>query len=162
MNFSKIVAIPALSLILSACATTQALPSAQSKQAVSRQHFAVTSGIPEPYTSMENPLPRGRETREKGAAIFAKHCTACHGKSGAGDGKAGRELSPSPGNLVWLSDVPEKQWDAYMYWATAEGGSALGSAMPAYKDSLSPDEIWAVTDYIQANLPFVSQWGIPE
>jgi len=30
--------------------------------------------------------------------------------------------------------------------------------MPAYKDSLSSDDIWAVTAYIQANMPFVSQW----
>jgi len=162
MNFSKIAAISALSLILSACASTQPTPSVQSKQPVSRQHFAVMSGIPEPYTSMENPLPKGHETRDRGAGIFAKHCATCHGEHGAGDGKAGRELTPSPGNLVWLSDIPEKQWDAYMYWATAEGGAALGTAMPGYKETLSPDEIWAVTAYIQANLPFVSQWGIPE
>lgn len=95
---------------------------------------------------------------QRGAVVYTQHCLSCHGKEGVGDGAAGRSLSPSPGNLVWLSDVPRKQWDAYMYWTIAEGGAGLGTAMPAYKDRLSADEIWAVTAYVQAYLPFDSRW----
>jgi len=123
-----------------------------------RHHVVATWGIPEPYTDMTNPLPKTYKTLERGLAIYTERCASCHGKQGAGDGEAGRDLSPAPGNLVWLSDVPEKQWDPYIYWTTAEGGAMLGTAMPAYKDTLSSDDIWAVSAYIQANLPFVSQW----
>lgn len=35
----------------------------------------------------------------------------------------------------------------------AEGGAQFGSAMPAFKDVLSRDDIWAVIAYIQARLP---------
>ena len=81
----------------------------------------------------------------------------CHGDDGAGNGIAGKNLNPPPGNLVWLSDVPEKQWDEFMVWTIADGGTALGTSMPPYKQLLSKDDIWAVTAYIQKNIPFVSR-----
>jgi mono/diheme cytochrome c family protein len=122
-----------------------------------RHYLALQWGIPEPYTNLTNPLPRGSATLERGAAVYAQDCIACHGSNGVGNGEAGRRLSPPPGNLVWLSDVPEKQWDPFMYWTIAEGGGPLGTAMPAFKDKLSKGDIWAVTAYIQENLPFVSR-----
>lgn len=123
-----------------------------------RHYLVATWGIPEPYDAMSNPLPKNDKTLARGLAVYSEHCASCHGRRGAGNGEAGRGLSPSPGNLVWLSDVPEKQWDPFIYWTTAEGGIVLGTAMPAYRDTLSSDDIWAVSAYIQANLPFVSQW----
>lgn len=118
-----------------------------------RHHVAMMWGIPEPYASMTNPLPRTNATLEKGAAVYAANCLACHGKEGLGDGEAGRNLSPPPGNLAWLSDMPMSRWDAFMYWTIAEGGSQFGTAMPAFRGTLSKDDIWAVTAYIQAHLP---------
>jgi mono/diheme cytochrome c family protein len=44
-----------------------------------------------------------------------------------------------------------------MYWTVAEGGAQFGTAMPAFKDGLSKDEIWAVIAYIQARLPQKTQ-----
>ena len=118
-----------------------------------RHHVAMMWGVPAPYKSMMNPMPRTDATLDKGAAVYAENCAACHGEEGLGDGEAGRDLSPPPGNLAWLADMPMSQWDAFMYWTIAEGGAQLGTAMPAFKDSLSKDEIWAVTAYIQAHLP---------
>ncbi len=43
------------------------------------------------------------------------------------------------------------------YWTIAEGGTALGTSMPPYKQLLTQDEIWSVTAYIQENIPFVSR-----
>ena len=40
-----------------------------------------------------------------------------------------------------------------MYWTVAEGGAQFGSAMPAFKGTLSKGDIWAVIAYIQARLP---------
>jgi len=178
VKFLKLLAVPALSLVLGAIAVAQtpepspaagsgrlSLGQAWSEEPkwsgpgpMPRHYLILRWGIPKPYDEMTNPLPRKHETLERGAAVYKEHCASCHGDQGAGNGEAGQDLSPPPGNLVWLSDVPEKQWDAYMYWTTAEGGTMLGTAMPAYKDSLSSDDIWAVTAYIQANMPFVSQW----
>ena len=117
-----------------------------------RHHVAMT-GIPAPYSSLSNPLPHARETVQRGATVFTENCASCHGATGQGDGAAGRNLSPPPGNLAWLSQMPMVQWDPFMYWTVAEGGAQFGTAMPAFKDALSKDDIWAVIAYIQARLP---------
>jgi len=109
--------------------------------------------IPAPYNSMTNPLPKTHETVERGAAVYQQNCAACHGATGAGDGPAGQKLSPRPANLQWLSQMMMVQWDPFMYWTVAEGGAQYGNAMPAFKNTLSKDDIWAVIAYIQARLP---------
>jgi mono/diheme cytochrome c family protein len=118
-----------------------------------RHHMAMVWGIPVPYGALTNPLPKKRTTIERGAKVYAAHCAGCHGPTGQGDGPAGRGLSPPPGNLAWLAQMPMARQDSFMIWTIAEGGEAFGTAMPAFKDSLSKDEMWAVTAYIQARLP---------
>jgi mono/diheme cytochrome c family protein len=122
------------------------------------RHYIVTLwGVPAPYDGMTNPLPQRKGIYDRGERIYKNYCAMCHGDDGAGDGTAGRTLNPPPGNLIWLSDVPEKKWDEFMVWTIAEGGTALGTSMPAYKQLLTQEEIWAVTAYIQKNIPFVSR-----
>jgi mono/diheme cytochrome c family protein len=118
-----------------------------------RHRFAMTSGVPEPYRSMTNPLPRTPETVKRGAAIYEKNCVACHGATGEGNGAAARNLSPPPTNLAWLARMPMAQWDSFLYWSVAEGGAQFKSAMPAFKDVLSKDDLWSVVAYIQARMP---------
>jgi mono/diheme cytochrome c family protein len=118
-----------------------------------RHREAMVSGVPAPYEGTANPLPRTRETLDRGATIYVENCASCHGPTGRGDGEAARDLSPPPADLAWLSRMPMVRWDPFMYWAVAEGGALFGTAMPAFKDTLSGDEIWAVIAYIQARLP---------
>lgn len=118
-----------------------------------RHHQAMMSGIPMPYSSFSNPLPRTRETVDRGAAVYDQSCATCHGSTGEGDGDAGRNLSPPPANLAWLTQMPMVQWDPFMYWTVAEGGAQFGTAMPAFKEALPEDDIWAVIAYVQARLP---------
>lgn len=120
---------------------------------IPRHHVAMMSGIPAPYDHLRNPLPRTRATVERGATVYEVNCASCHGATGAGDGAAGQNLSPRPGNLAWLAQMPLVQWDPFMYWTVAEGGAQFGTAMPVFKDGLSKDDIWAVIAYIQARLP---------
>lgn len=126
---------------------------AQTGGTMNRRHQAMMEGLPEPYAGMTNPLPRTRQTMAEGAQIYADNCASCHGPRGLGDGEAGGALSPRPTNLAALSRMPPGQWDAYLYWSTAEGGAPVGSAMPGFKDVLSDEQIWAVVSYIEDGLP---------
>ena len=120
---------------------------------MARMHFAMMAGVPAPYNSLSNTLPRTPETVNRGATVYEQNCASCHGKTGAGDGPVGRTLAPAPANLARLSQMPMVQWDPFMYWTVAEGGAQFDSAMPAFKDTLSKDDIWSVIAYIQARLP---------
>lgn len=122
-----------------------------------RHRQAMMSGVPAPYDRLANPLPRTRATLDRGAKVYTEDCASCHGPTGRGDGEGGRDLSPPPGNLAWLSRMPMVRWDPFMYWAVAEGGTSFGTAMPAFKDTLSEDDIWAVIAYVQAHLPQVAR-----
>jgi mono/diheme cytochrome c family protein len=120
---------------------------------MARHHQFMMGGVPEPYRSLTNPLPDDAEVIVRGRAVYRDHCASCHGPSGLGDGENGRELSPRPANLAWLSRMPMMMDDSYLYWTIAEGGGAFGTPMPAQKGTLSGDEIWSVIRFIQAGLP---------
>ena len=121
------------------------------------QHAATPYGYDVQYSGplqrVRNPLSRTRATVERGEVVYDSNCASCHGPNGAGDGEAGKGLNPPPGKLVWLSQMPMVEWDPFMYWTVAEGGAQFGTAMPAFKDTLSNDDIWAVVAYIQARMP---------
>jgi mono/diheme cytochrome c family protein len=114
-----------------------------------RHHEAMMRGVPPPYSTARNPLSSTTHTLQRGAAVFAQNCAACHGATGQGNGQAGRSLSPRPANLAWLSRMPMMTRDSYLYWAIEEGGKPTGSAMPAFKGVLPEKDVWAVVTYIQ-------------
>lgn len=118
-----------------------------------RHQLVRDHGVPAPYAAMTNPLPKSAATLRRGAAIYAGQCLSCHGAKGQGDGPEGLKLAPRPGDLAWLSEMQISKSDGYMYWTIAEGGAPIRSAMPGFKDSLTPEEIWSVSAYIQAHLP---------
>lgn len=120
---------------------------------VARHHFVMMNEVPVAYRSLNNPLPRTRDTVDHSGEVYAKQCSGCHGATGAGDGPAGQKLLPRPADLQLLAQIPMVQWDGYMFWTVSEGGAPLGSAMPAVKGALSDNDRWAVIAYIQAHLP---------
>lgn len=120
------------------------------------RHRKVTSeGVPEPYRALRNPLIRSAANVARGEVVYAANCAACHGATGTGDGPAGSVLAPAPFDLAWLSEMKVSRSDGFMYWTIAEGGAPIASSMPAFGKILPADDIWAVTTYIQANLPKV-------
>lgn len=122
-----------------------------------RRPFAMRGGIPEAYRTAANPLPQNAATIERGAKVYADNCASCHGPRGGGDGPAAKDLNPPPANLAWLAETPIGRWDPYFFWTISEGGAQFNTAMPAFKDSLSKDDIWAAVAYIQAQLPDVTR-----
>lgn len=118
-----------------------------------RHRQFMTSGVPEPYASMRDPLPDTLQVLACGRTVFDGTCASCHGARGLGNGEAGSELSPPPSNLVALAAMPMMRSDPYLYWVIAEGGAAIGTGMPAFKGALTSDDIWSVVQFLQAGLP---------
>ena len=73
---------------------------------------------------------------------------------GLGDGEGAGDLTPSPALLAYLVQQPIAI-DQYLLWSISEGGKDFGTAMPAWKDTLSEDQIWKIIAYLRAGFPDV-------
>src|ERR1019366_391142 len=114
-----------------------------------RHQMATIAGIPAQYRFLQNPLPQTARTLQRGADVYAQNCAACHGTMGLGNGSAGLRLHPPPANLLWSKRMPMPRGAPYLFWTIAEGGKPVGSAMPAFKSSLTTGDIWSVIAFIQ-------------
>jgi mono/diheme cytochrome c family protein len=107
-------------------------------------------GAPAEFESLTNPFVGDHEAAEAGAEIYEINCASCHGPEGKGDGPAAAGLDPQPASLA-DAHLMEDMSDGALFWRVNEGGmiEPFNSAMPAWKDTLSQDEIWQVIAYIR-------------
>jgi hypothetical protein len=105
---------------------------------------------------LENPLRRQgniEEHLEAGKRLYYQNCMACHGDALDGNGHYAHGFSPRP--LEFGGSTIAQLTESFVFWRIAKGGPGLPregapwlSAMPAWEDFMSEDEIWAVTMYI--------------
>lgn len=112
----------------------------------------IQAGVPVEYRSRRSPFPSAQKFIDAGGEVYRANCVACHGRLGRGDGDAGLDLVPSPALLSRMMDV-QGTVDEYLLWTIAEGGKPFDTAMPAYKDRLTEDQIWQVIAYMRAGFP---------
>lgn len=91
-----------------------------------------------------NPVPYEASSIERGRTIFLKNCVACHGPEGHGDGPVASKLTPKPPDLV--AKMPGHHSDGDLAWKIENGRGP----MPGWKDTLSANEIWDLTNYIKS------------
>jgi mono/diheme cytochrome c family protein len=113
-----------------------------------RHQYVSQYGLEAKYADKRNPLRSTRKNLAAGKRLYEASCASCHGASGLGDGPAAQALNPPPANIAATSQMPMAT-DGYLYWTIAEGGAALHSAMPAFKDTLKPDAIWQIILYLR-------------
>lgn len=86
----------------------------------------------------------------QGEALYRRHCTACHGEEGGGDGPlagTGGTWPPDLGGaLLW------RRLDGELFWRVMHGlhDRRGRPSMPGFADRLGAHEVWALLDYLQA------------
>jgi mono/diheme cytochrome c family protein len=106
---------------------------------------------------LENPLrTRGslEEHYQVGQGIYYQSCMPCHGDALDGGGHWAHAFSPAPLEFTGSSTIAQLT-ESFVFWRIAKGGPGLpregapwNSAMPAWEDILTEDEIWAVTLFL--------------
>lgn len=125
----------------------------QDMRARMQRHWTyMHEGLPSEYAGVTSDAKAKIETIAEGAALYSRNCASCHGKTGLGDGEAGRSLTPSPALLAYLIQRPVAA-DEYLLWSISEGGKPFGTAMPAYKEKLNREQIWKIITYMRAGFP---------
>ena len=151
IRYAMAAAIVAFPLAVAAAPLDQGPPRWAAN--IVRKQQIIMHGVPRPYTALRDPSPDSRAKVERGRAIFDRHCAACHGWTGQGTGPDAFAQIPAPADLEWLARTPKGRSDPYIYWAVAEGGRDFDSEMPAFKRTLSKNDIWSVVAYIRTGLP---------
>ena len=94
-----------------------------------------------------------KDLLEKGKKVYFKRCVWCHGVEGGGDGPSADRLFTRPRNFIQgtfkirTTDSGELPMEADLI-KTVKNGLA-GSAMPAWGEFLSNDEIVAVVNFVK-------------
>ena len=96
-------------------------------------------------------------TVQRGRAIYDReNCAQCHGLSALGDGPSARDLKNDWGFPIVPYDLTQGHIkcgdtgpDIYRVFMTGLNGTP----MPAFSDSIKPDEAWDLVHYIQSLSP---------
>src|SRR5262249_56431167 len=97
--------------------------------------------LPPEADSTKNPLPVDAKLLATGKSIFKEKCQKCHGASGKGDGPDADPDAQEDMDLT-RADRAAKNPEGVMFFKVFNGRKK--PKMPAQKDDLSKEQIWAV------------------
>jgi mono/diheme cytochrome c family protein len=122
-----------------------------------------TSQIPDPLledyknatvcdftTEIPEPPERTDILLQSGEKVFQTNCSLCHGAKLKGDGESSRTLEPPPTDLTNPDNYKYGHDAQSIYRITAFG--IEGTAMAPWDGILTPNEIWAVSFYVESRL----------
>jgi mono/diheme cytochrome c family protein len=95
----------------------------------------------------KNPLPADAATLATGKGIYKDKCQRCHGPGGLGDGADADPDARGDMDLT-LAKRAARNTDGTVYYKVANGRKK--PKMPAFKDQLNEEQIWAVVTYVQS------------
>jgi cytochrome c oxidase cbb3-type subunit II len=98
------------------------------------------------WANVTNPVPASPRSLQHGKYVFVTNCISCHGVTGDGKGPAARYLQPQPFNFTSAQQQSILS-DGQMYHAILLGQE--GTAMPAWGDILTVNDIWDLTNFLR-------------
>jgi mono/diheme cytochrome c family protein len=114
--------------------------------------FAVAENVPKPLELPSAPASTN-ETIELGKKLYEENgCLKCHGALGRGDGPSASTLADDLGHPIRAANLTQP-------WTFRGGPSRAdifrtmttglnGTPMPSFADALTPEQRWAITDFI--------------
>lgn len=96
---------------------------------------------------MKNPIQATTENIAKGKQLYEGKgtCFNCHGKSGQGDGPAGKILNPSPRNFTNCK-FHKRRKDGELFWVIKNGSPGTGM-VPLIGTAITEEEAWFIINY---------------
>ena len=71
----------------------------------------------------------------KGKSLYEKHCVACHGPQGKGDGPAGKMLKPPAADFTSAESKKKSEADLRQVLEKGKSGTAMGPWKPQLSDA---------------------------
>ena len=106
---------------------------------------------------LENPLRSSGSVEDhtaEGKRVYYENCLACHGDALNGLGHYAQGFNPAPLNFQDVGTIAQLT-ESFLFWRIAKGGPGLpnegapwNSAMPAWENFLTEDEIWSVIIFL--------------
>ena len=104
----------------------------------------------------KNPFPMTKAVVAEGKKLFEGKgtCFNCHGKTGKGDGPAGKVLNPSPRDFSNCK-FHKKRKDGELFWVIKNGspGTGMVSLIPS---AITEEEAWKIINYERT---FCKKWA---
>ena len=156
---APLVAVPILVALIAA---GRARPDMSAPPSCRPTHPAPPSWIPFQgetieLNGLENPLRTAGsldEHYEEGKRVYYQNCGACHGDALRGRGHYAPGFNPAPLNFQDVGTIAQLT-ESFVFWRIATGGPGLpnegapwNSAMPAWENFLTADEIWSVIIFL--------------
>jgi mono/diheme cytochrome c family protein len=114
-----------------------------------RGQLKSTSGwtLPPDAADTKNPLTVDDRVLAIGKKVFTDKCQKCHGPKGLGDGP---DADPDHAEDMNLTNPKraDRNPDGVVFYKVSNGRRS--PKMPAQKDELSKEQIWAVVAYVQS------------
>ena len=102
--------------------------------------------LPADATETKNPHPADAKLIATGRSVFKDKCARCHGAGGLGDGEDADPEIREDMDLTRAARA-DRNPDGVVYYKVLNGRRK--PKMPAFKEELKPDQIWAVVAYVQ-------------
>ena len=107
--------------------------------------------VDNPYRPLDESNPeKFRQHLDEGRKIYFQNCYFCHGDRMEGKGHLAYSLDPIPTNFAEPTTIANLT-ESFLFWRIAKGGIGLpaeggpwASAMPAWEEFLTEEEIWDV------------------
>jgi thiosulfate dehydrogenase len=94
----------------------------------------------------ERQLPADERNLLEGAKVYKENCAVCHGVPDAPKTAIAQGMTPEPPELFkGIGVTDDEPWKTY--WKV-EGGIRM-TGMPGFKDALTEEQIWQVTQLVK-------------